>query len=132
MLRTAVALLVLWVAAAVPLVPATATGPWRTEASARAYLAGDYEVHGENPNGDGTYAGTVSVWPYGDTYIVQCTIGPQVFIGTGIVAGEWLAVGYDGGTAVYRIGKDGVLDGIWAISGGDALGSEMWTPISTR
>ena len=92
-------------------------------------FAGTYAVEGENPGGEGVYAGEAVIVATGATYRVEWTIGEQLFIGTGIGYGDILAVGYDGGTALYQVREDGALYGVWSPTDGNALGAEVLTPI---
>ncbi|MGF1624551.1 MAG: hypothetical protein ACFCVH_06680 [Alphaproteobacteria bacterium] len=92
-------------------------------------LSGDYLVEGQNPDGASGYQGMASITATGDTFQVEWNIGEQLYFGTGIAYGEVLSVGYDGGTAYYQIGKDGVLHGLWTTIGSDRLGTEILTPI---
>lgn len=92
-------------------------------------FSGTYYVDGENPGGNGYYDGQVNIYRTGDTYRMEWYIGNQTFIGTGISYGYVLAVGYDGGTALYEAQDDGTLYGVWAPSEGQQLGRETLTPI---
>lgn len=92
-------------------------------------FAGTYYVAGENPGGDGNYDGQANIYRTGDTYRVEWYVGSQSFFGTGISYGYILAVGYDGGTALYEAQQDGTLYGVWSPSDGQRLGRETLTPI---
>jgi len=92
-------------------------------------LPGNYAVEGQNPDGATGYEGVALITATGATFQVEWTVGEQVFHGTGIAYRDVLSVGYDGGTAFYQIGKDGILNGVWTTIGGDQLGTEILTPI---
>ena len=92
-------------------------------------FSGIYDVYGHNPDDAGTYAGQANITWTGETYLVEWYILDQVFTGTGIGLGDVLAVGYDGGTAVYQLMEDRSLYGFWSPTGGTALGGEILTPI---
>lgn len=90
---------------------------------------GNYTIAGSNPGDHGKYAGTVSVTKTGDTYHVVWVVGGTRYIGTGIGDKNFLAVSYksgdDSGLALY--GADGGnWSGIWAYSGAQQLGTEVW------
>lgn len=95
-------------------------------------IAGSYDLEGANPGGSGRYAGKVEVVSSGDTFQVRWRIGNQSQQGTGILVGKTFAVSYrqdeDAGIAVYEIGNDGILSGVWAPMGSSAVGIEIWTP----
>ena len=91
---------------------------------------GDYTVDGTNPDGS-TYDGTVSIWQTGSTYQVEWIIGDQVFNGTAIEIGDVLSVGYDGGIAVYGAADKGTLLGQWSPIGGDLLGTEVLSVLTS-
>lgn len=97
-----------------------------------AGFAGSYQVEGVNPDGVGSYGGEATILATGDAYSVEWVIGTDVFFGTGIGYGDILAVGYDGGTALYERQADGTLSGVWTAFGGQTLGMEVMTPISAR
>ncbi|MEZ5670421.1 MAG: hypothetical protein R3F55_23905 [Alphaproteobacteria bacterium] len=92
-------------------------------------FAGVYAVQGQNPDGTSGYDGQANIIRTGETWRVEWYVGDQTFVGTGIGYGDVLAVGYDGGTAVYQRDTDGTLYGAWAVNGGDTLGAEVLTPI---
>ncbi len=91
---------------------------------------GDWEVAGSNPDGS-PYNGTVTIWRTGDTYQVEWIVGDQIFSGTGIAVGDLLSVGYDGGVAVYSPGGKGQLYGTWSPIGGDMLGTEVLSGLTS-
>lgn len=95
-------------------------------------FSGTYQVEGVNPDGVGSYGGEATILITGDAYSVEWVIGSDIFYGTGIGYGDILAVGYDGGTALYERQPDGTLSGVWTAFGGQTLGMEILTPISGR
>jgi hypothetical protein len=91
---------------------------------------GRYSVQGSNPGNKSPYSGTVTVERTGETFRVTWDIGSQTFIGTGIGGDKGFAVSYRSGNqtglAIYGAkGED--WDGVWAYTGGEALGGEVWT-----
>ena len=93
-----------------------------------------YDVTGTNPGGAGAgYTGTVTMTATGDVVTVTWVVDGQQVVGTGIIAGNTMAVGYpDGegpGVALYtRDPATGIVTGRWVPGGGQALGTERWTP----
>jgi len=98
--------------------------------SALADPSGRYTVEGKGPDG-GSYRGTATIEPTGETYRVTWTIGGQKWIGTAVGNDEFFAVSYryrdTTGVGVYgREGEDWV--GVWAYAGGTSVGAERMTP----
>ena len=97
--------------------------------SLAAGIEGIYDCKGKNPDGAGQYAGTVSIAKNGATYNVNWTIGSQVYIGVGLLDGDFLSVGYSDtskswfGIVVYKV-KGDTLEGKWSMHGGDKTGTE--------
>ena len=91
---------------------------------------GRYGVVGTNPGNKTRYSGTVRVERTGDTFRVTWDIGSQTFVGTGIGSEKGLAVTYRSGNqtglAIYGAKGDN-WDGVWAYTGGEDLGGEVWT-----
>ena len=93
---------------------------------------GTYMVTGTNPDGDGSYSGTVTVTKAGpDVWNVKWKIGSDTFVGTGVGDDDFISVGYKSGNtfgvALYvREGK--LWQGVWAYGGGTSVGQETWTP----
>ena len=91
---------------------------------------GRYSVQGNNPGNKSPYSGTATVERTGETFRVTWDIGNQTFIGTGIGGDKGFAVSYRSGNltglAIYGAKGDN-WDGVWAFSGGEDLGSEVWT-----
>lgn len=115
-LSAALMTIVLWTASAAPV---KADDP-----------VGRYTVTGTNPGNRGTYSGSVVIDKTGDTYRVVWQIGNDRYIGTGIGNDQFIAVSYkfgsDTGLALYSASGAG-WKGIWAYSGGQTLGSEIWS-----
>jgi hypothetical protein len=101
------------------LVPAMADDP-----------VGRYDVSGTNPGNRGTYSGPAAIEKTGDTYRVVWQIGSDRYVGTGVGNGEFIAVSYrfgnESGLALYGANGSG-WKGVWAYSGGQQLGTEVWT-----
>jgi hypothetical protein len=91
---------------------------------------GRYDVSGTNPGNRGTYSGSATVEKTGDTYRVVWQIGSDRYVGTGVGNSEFIAVSYrfgnESGLALYGANGRG-WKGVWAYSGGQQLGSEVWT-----
>ena len=91
---------------------------------------GRYDVSGTNPGNRGTYSGSATVEKTGDTYRVVWQIGSDRYVGTGVGNSEFIAVSYrfgnESGLALYGASERG-WKGVWAYSGGQQLGSEVWT-----
>jgi len=92
---------------------------------------GTWNVNGTNPDGDGTYDGSVKVARTGDgIYKVSWKIGGDTFVGTAIGNDDFISVGYRSGgnygVALYvRDGK--IWEGVWAYDGGTDTGTETWS-----
>lgn len=96
-------------------------------------ISGQYRMDGANPNGQGAYQGQVAVTQTGATYQVAWAIGTSKHVGTAILKDDVLSVVYQpegasAGIAVYSVGPDGVLSGVWTTLGGKVVGTEKWTP----
>jgi len=91
---------------------------------------GRYSVQGSNPGNKSPYSGTVTVERTGETFRVTWDIGNQTFVGTGIGGEKGFAVSYRSGNqtglAIYGAKGDN-WDGVWAYTGGEDLGGEVWT-----
>jgi hypothetical protein len=94
-------------------------------------IEGTYNCEGNNPNGD-SYKGTVSIIKNGADYNVTWTIGPQVYVGVGLLQGDSFSVGYADtkqgwfGVVVYKV-KGDKLAGVWAMHGSDKTATETLT-----
>ncbi len=92
-------------------------------------LAGDYRIHGQNPDGR-PYDGALHVEQKGDVYGVTWDSGGTTH-GVGVLAGNQLVVGYGDvacGAIAYRREGAGTLEGIWAMRNSTAVGHETATP----
>jgi eukaryotic-like serine/threonine-protein kinase len=95
-------------------------------------LQGTYRiVTGKAPEGGGSYTGTVSILPSGDTFTVTWTLPTVAYSGVGIRQGDLLIVGWgeagQGAGVVGYQGSGSKLTGVWATPGGTVLGSEVLT-----
>lgn len=102
-----------------------------------ADISGKYSLDGSNPGTAGEYTGTALVQKKGDAYIVGWKIGDQELAGTGILDGNSFAVVYIArnnksapGLVLYTVLPNGTLTGKFTSLGGNALGTETWTPFS--
>jgi hypothetical protein len=92
-------------------------------------LAGDYHIHGQNPDGR-PYEGALRIAQKGGAYGVTWDSGGTTH-GVGILAGNQLVVGYGDaacGVIAYRREGAGTLEGIWAMRNSTAVGHETATP----
>lgn len=92
-------------------------------------LKGTYQiVASQSPIGGGSYTGTVTIEPTGDTYRLQWQLPRESYGGVGIRRGDVLAVGWGSGkgagVVAYTVRPDG-YDGVWATPGGQRLGTEV-------
>jgi len=95
-------------------------------------LAGNYHVHGQNPDGR-TYEGALHVEQKGDVYGVTWESGGTTH-GTGVFAGNQFVVAYGEaacGVIAYRREGAGILQGVWAMPNSTATGHETATPSSS-
>jgi len=95
-------------------------------------IGGSYEVQGTNFDGS-PYGGTAVITITSDvTCAIDWTTGSTTSTGICMRSGEVLAAGYDLGgkigMIIYRLRKDGSLDGTWTIAGADGVGTEVLTP----
>ena len=92
-------------------------------------IAGNYKVRGVNP--DGThYKGFAVIESQGPVYSIQLTFGTHIYIGTGIMKGDYLSFAYqtddtptEYGTELLKI-NDHTLKGSWAPLGSTGKGFE--------
>ena len=94
-------------------------------------LASTYEV-GTNPNGS-KYTGTATVEVISDTtFLIKWKIGSTTYSGFGMRMNDTLAATYmvngEPGLIIYQVGDNGVLSGLWAISGQNGNGTDRLTP----
>ncbi len=110
-----------------PLLAALATATLANAAGSG--LAGNYRIHGQNPDGR-PYEGALHIEQKGDVYDVTWDSASTTH-GVGVLAGNQLVVGYGDaacGVIAYRREGAGTLDGVWAMSSSGAAGSEIATP----
>ncbi len=63
-------------------------------AALAADIEGAYACKGTNPGGGGGYEGTVAIAKNGAAYNVTWNIGPQIYVGVGLLQGNQFSVGY--------------------------------------
>ncbi len=88
-------------------------------------LAGTYDVAGTNLDGS-PYTGTLQVTARGPAYQFSWATGND-YEGVGLQGDDAVAAAYGGdgcGVVLYRVGRDGTLDGRWAIYGMEGVGTE--------
>lgn len=88
-------------------------------------LEGEYDVEGENPNGD-KYNGKLSVKKQGEGYKFIWT-SPSTLEGFGVRQGDTVSVGIGGAKCsfvAYEIKPDGTLDGKWGGQSSTEFGTE--------
>lgn len=95
-------------------------------------VGGTYAVRGVNLDGS-SYGGTVEITPTSDyTCDIVWTTGGATSTGICMLDEQTLAAGYElngkVGLVIYRIHKDGTLDGTWTVAGVNAVGAEYLTP----
>lgn len=106
----------------------TDLGAERAEETA---VAGRYAVEGTNPGRDDVYRGTLVMGGAGDAAAFHWEVGGQAYDGLGLAHGGVYGVTYGAETcsvAVYTVGEDGALDGVWTGPGLDGAGTETATP----
>ena len=98
-------------------------------------VEGRYRVEGQNPGQAQVYRGEAIIKKTGSTYSVAWQIGSGRQIGTGIRTGSVLSVVFQtagaigaagSGVASFQIVDDKVATGQWAVTGGNAVGTERW------
>jgi hypothetical protein len=92
-------------------------------------LAGNYHIHGANPDGR-PYEGALRIEQKGETYALTWDSGGTTH-GIGVLQDGKLVVGYGDpacGAVAYRKQSNGVLDGRWAMSNSTQAGTETATP----
>jgi hypothetical protein len=95
-----------------------------------ADLSGAYTVEGSNPDGT-PYRGTLQVAPAGDAWNFDWLSGANATHGIGVTLGPKIAVAVGGAACavvLYRVERDGSLQGVWTVPQGGAVGSETATP----
>ena len=98
-------------------------------------IDGMYRVEGHSPGSSDVYKGEAQIKRTGDTYTVVWRIGESGHVGTGILTDNVLSIFFQPldrraapGIASFHVVNDKVVDGTWTVLGGNALGSERWTP----
>ncbi len=97
--------------------------------AAGAGLAGNYHIHGQNPDGR-TYEGALHVEQKGEVYGVTWESGGTTR-GIGVLTGNQFVVSYGDaacGVIAYQREGAGTLQGIWAMPSSTATGRETATP----
>jgi hypothetical protein len=92
-------------------------------------LAGDYHIHGQNPDGR-PYEGALHIEQKGGVYGVTWESSGTTH-GIGLLAGNQLVVSYGDpacGVIAYRREGAGSLEGIWAMGNSTSVGHETATP----
>ncbi len=81
-------------------------------------IAGNYSAEGTNPNGAGTYKADLVVTPHDDVYQFSWSSAGKDYDGVGVMTDNAVAVSYTNGSngkgcgvVLYKINKDGSLDG---------------------
>lgn len=95
-------------------------------------LSGSYGVAGTNLDGS-PYGGSAEVvWTSDTSCEIVWSTGGTTSQGICMRSGNVFAAGYvlgdEIGMVIYQIQSDGVLDGLWTISGTDGAGTEVLTP----
>jgi serine/threonine-protein kinase len=98
--------------------------------SSEIRLDGNYTLQGTKPNGT-RYNGTAGITQSDGNYSVTWKIAGQTFTGTGTLLGKTLTINRKGHGAVneivvYRMGANGMLNGIW----GSGKGQETLKPVN--
>ncbi len=96
--------------------------------AAGAGIAGDYRIHGKNPDGR-PYDGSLHIEQRGAVYALTWDSG-GIAHGTGLLRDGKLVVGYNDvacGVVAYKKKGEGILDGAWATANSTQLGSELAT-----
>ncbi len=97
--------------------------------AAGAGIAGNYHIHGKNPDGR-LYEGALRIEQRGDVYALTWDSGGTTH-GVGVLQSGHLVAGYGDpacGVVAYKLMSAGVLDGVWAMSNSTQLGAEVATP----
>ena len=98
-------------------------------------IDGLYRIEGHSPGSSDVYKGEAQIKKTGETYTVVWRIGESGHVGTGILTDNVLSVFFQPldrraapGVASFHVVNDKVVDGTWSVLGGNAVGSERWTP----
>ena len=95
-------------------------------------LASTYDEVGTNADGS-KYTGTATVQIISDTtFAIQWKIGSTTYSGFGMRRDDNIAATYmvngQPGLIIYKVGENGVLNGLWAIRGQNGNGTDRLTP----
>jgi hypothetical protein len=95
-------------------------------------LSTKYDAVGTNPDGS-KYTGTAAVTVISNvTFTIIWTIGGSVIRGFGMLMNDSLSATYmingEPGLVIYKVDANGTLDGLWAIRGKNANGTERLIP----
>jgi hypothetical protein len=90
-------------------------------------IAGNYSVHGRNPNGSAYFGEAVIIKNNAGYQITWNIAGSQIFYGTGVLDDQLLKIKWENGLVTYLIRDNGrILDGTWA----NGKGSEVLTLVT--
>jgi hypothetical protein len=95
-------------------------------------LHAHYDATGTNPNGS-SYAGSATIRVVSEaTFAIHWVIGGSTYDGFGMRNGDALAATYTisgrPGLVLYKVGDNGVLEGLWSVRGDNESGTERLTP----
>jgi hypothetical protein len=100
-------------------------------------LAGKYRCEGRDFDGD-KYSGEVTITKNGDTYLLEWDVtfekaGGSKYAGVGLLTDNILSASWEGqtkaGVMVYRVAKNGELNGRWTIRGNKETRMEKLSPV---
>ena len=101
-------------------------------------ISGDYDATGTNPNGGSPYKAALLVTPHDQVYQFSWTSGKTSYDGVGVMTDNSVAVSFtEGGNGkgcgvvLYKITKDGTLDGKIGYWGNNSMETEKATPKSS-
>jgi hypothetical protein len=103
-----------------------------TQTAAAQSLGGRYQITGQNLDGS-SYSGTASIAMASDTVCrMVWVVGSTIWEGVCVRNGNSFAVSFvhdqSYGVALYGLGSDGTLNGLWTINGSPGLGKERLVP----
>lgn len=103
-----------------------------TLGAAAQSIGGNYSVAGTNFDGQ-EYGGDVTITLTSETTcVIEWKTGATTSQGICSRNGDAFAAAYvlngEVGLVVYKVGDDGVLDGLWTLAGKDGNGTEVLTP----
>ena len=102
-------------------------------AEANTAIGGKYKVEGTNFDGT-KYSGDASIAITSETTCeITWKTGSTSSVGICMRNDDSFAAAYkmdDGavGLIIYKVGKDGAMDGVWTLTGKDGAGTEVLTP----